>query len=93
MMFFLVTLQVIKRKFTNKKKDIMKFSLLSLDLFAKKQMISINGGQYVSKVCGCICVGPVTPGQIETQNGLSEATSDEDCADCGAANAHRVSNG
>lgn len=64
-------------------------SLLSLDLLQKQELSIMEGGQTAAAqtVCGCVCVGPVTKGKsFETLN------SDVDCADCGASNAHRVSN-
>ena len=63
-------------------------SLLSLDLLQKQELSIMEGGQTASQtVCGCVCVGPVTNGK-----NLEALNSDVDCADCGASNAHRVSN-
>mgnify|MGYP006948705717 CR=1 FL=1 len=58
-------------------------------VFKNIELSIMEGGQTAAAqtVCGCVCVGPVTKGKsFETLN------SDVDCADCGASNAHRVSN-
>lgn len=62
-------------------------SLLSLDMIQKEDFMSCVDARSASLVCGCICIGPVSPGLPDNDN-----TSDSDCSDCGAANAHRVSN-
>lgn len=64
-------------------------SLLSLDMIQKEDFMSCVGARSASLVCGCICIGPVSPGLPNIDNMVS---SDSDCSDCGAANAHRVSN-
>ena len=64
-----------------------KRSILALDLMRKEEIASVKGGTAATnKVCGCVCVGPVTPGTG------GNSTSDSDCADCGASNAFRVVN-
>ena len=63
---------------------IMKLSLLEKDQLSKESLATVKGGACSPKVCGCICVGPVTPEQV--------VISDESCADCGVSNAHRVLN-
>ena len=64
-------------------------SLLSLDLLQKQELSIMEGGQNAATqtVCGCVCVGPVTNDKF-----MEALNSDVDCADCGASNAHRVSN-
>ena len=64
-------------------------SLLSLDLLQKQELSLMEGGQKAAAqtVCGCVCVGPVTNDKF-----MEALNSDVDCADCGASNAHRVSN-
>ena len=65
--------------------NMKKLDLLALDMLEKSKQESIKGG-ISSAVCPCICVG----GPIE--NPEEESSSDDDCADCGASNAHRVLN-
>ena len=69
-----------------------KFSLLALNSMNVSELQQVQGGYAAPKVCGCICIGPVKP-SIE-QGGPSSSSQSEpgDCADCGAANAHRVLN-
>ena len=64
----------------------MKISLFKINELNKDELQNIKGAEHISPViCGCICVGPVTP----STGGIS---IDGDCADCGASNAHRATN-
>lgn len=70
-------------------------SLLALDMLQKEELAFLKGGAAsTNKVCGCVCVGPVTPVKVElnTGNDRELASSDADCTDCGASNAHRATN-
>lgn len=72
-----------------------KVSLVASDLLQKEKLASLSGGNAsTNKVCGCICVGPVTPVKVELNNGEARevVSSDADCTDCGASNAHRSAN-
>lgn len=71
-----------------------KKSLLALDMLRKEELASLKGGTAgTNKVCGCVCVGPVKPIKVETNLRDHEvSSSDGDCTDCGASNAHRASN-
>lgn len=70
-----------------------KRSLLASDMLRKEEIASIKGGAAsTNKVCGCVCVGPVTPVKVETSLDSEVSSSDGDCADCGASNAHRATN-
>lgn len=66
-------------------------SPLALDMLQKEGLASIRGGNAsANKVCGCVCVGPVTPIKVES-GGISEVpASDSDRADCGATDACRT---
>lgn len=71
-----------------------KQSFLALDMLQKEEIAALKGGvSGTNKVCGCVCVGPLTPVKGELKEGDDEVrTSDGDCADCGASNAHRATN-
>lgn len=65
--------------------------ILALDMLRKEELASLKGGTAgTNKVCGCVCVGPATPIKCEVSGEVSPV--DENCADCGASNAHRTSN-
>lgn len=77
------------------KQDLMKKkSLLALNSMNVLELQKVQGGYVSSKVCGCVCVGPVSPsnGQNSSSMPSSSQSEPEDCADCGASNAHRVIN-
>ena len=72
-----------------------KYSFLAFDMLRKEEIASIKGGKASDvKKCGCTCVGPLTPMQVGI-NAVDRETdsSDEECNDCGATNAHRATNG
>ena len=67
-----------------------KLNSLTLDMLEKDKLLSVKGGRVNAKVvCPCICVGGPTEKTKEVE---SVESSDKDCADCGAENAHRVLN-
>lgn len=82
-----------------------KISLINLDSIQKEELLNLKGGGVAGsgKKCACICVGPLEPGEggdddDEDHGGNDDSgdngqTSDGDCADCGASNAFRVTNG
>lgn len=68
-------------------------SLLALDMLRKEEISSLRGGTAKIKKCGCVCVGPLSLSKAESDLLEREVTSsDGDCTDCGAANAHRAQN-
>lgn len=79
---------------TQTTKAMKKQSFLALDMLQKEEIATLKGGvSSTNKVCGCVCVGPVTPVKVEFNKVDNEArTSDADCTDCGASNAHRATN-
>ena len=73
----------------------MKMNFLSLDSLHKDALAKIIGGAAAStnKKCGCVCFGPLKPGEGDDDDDDDvdqPVPGDGDCADCGASNAFRV---
>ncbi len=68
-----------------------KISFFALDMLRKENLAALKGGMSsTNKTCGCICIGPLTPADDDNAN--ESESSDSDCTDCGASNAHRATN-
>lgn len=71
-----------------------KKSLLALNSMNVLELQKVQGGYVSSKVCGCVSVGTVSPSNGPNSSSIpsSSQCEPENCADCGASNAHRVIN-
>lgn len=73
--------------------EMKKKLLLALDMLRKDEIASLKGGTTGNEeLCGCICLGPLTIVKMGMNHDREVSSSDGDCTDCGASNAHRAAN-